>query len=230
MKIEILHYIEGAKKAHGIAVIIDVFRAFSVECYATANNVDKIIPVASKELAYELKSNNPDYILVGERGGIKLPGFDYGNSPSELEHVDLTGKVMVHTTSAGTQGLENARNADEIITGSLVNARAIAEYIRAHDFEHVSLVAMGNEGCREAKEDNLCAEYLKALLEGHTPDITQQIESLKTAGGEHFFDGYRPDAFPQRDFFLCTELNKFDFVLKFQYDSSGLGYITNEKL
>jgi len=225
MKINILHYIEGAKKARGAVVIIDVFRAFSVECYATANNVRKIIPVASKELAYELREKNPGYLLVGERGGIKLPDFDYGNSPTEIEHLDLTGKVIVHTTSAGTQGLENARGADKILTGSLVNAKAIADYIKANRFEEVSLVAMGNEGVREAQEDDLCALYIKALLEERPLDITQQIESLKTAGGERFFDGLRSDMFPERDFYLCTALNAFDFVLQFKYDNDGLGYI-----
>ena len=32
MKISICHLIEGAKKADGLTVIIDVFRAFSLEC------------------------------------------------------------------------------------------------------------------------------------------------------------------------------------------------------
>ncbi len=31
MNIEVLHMIDGAKKAKGMTVIIDVFRAFSVE-------------------------------------------------------------------------------------------------------------------------------------------------------------------------------------------------------
>ena len=221
-----MHFIDGAKKARGVTVIIDVFRAFSFECYAVQNNVKKIIPVASKDLAYELKQKNPDWILAGERKGIMLPHFDYGNSPSQIEYVDLSNKVIVHTTSAGTQGLENARNADEILTGSLVNAEAVADYIKTNHFSDVSLVCMGNEGVRSAKEDDLCAEYLKALLENKEFDIVEQIENLKTDGGERFFDMLRNDIFPERDFYLCTALNRFNFVLKFAYDDSGLGYIT----
>jgi 2-phosphosulfolactate phosphatase len=34
MEIEILEFAEGARKARGLTVIIDVFRAFSVACYA----------------------------------------------------------------------------------------------------------------------------------------------------------------------------------------------------
>ena len=212
--------------ARGLTVIIDVFRAFSFECYAINNNASRMIPVASKELAYELKGKNPDWILAGERKGIMLPGFDYGNSPSQIEHIDLSGKTIIHTTSAGTQGLENARNANEIITGSFVNAKAIADYIRASNCAEVSLVAMGNNGVSPAREDDMCAEYIRDLLSGIDVDITGKIKSLQTDGGEHFFDMLNPSAFPQRDFYLCTQVNIFDFVLKFSYDNDGLGYIT----
>jgi 2-phosphosulfolactate phosphatase len=220
-----LRFIEGAKKAKGVAVIIDVFRAFSFECYAIQNNAERIIPVASKDLAYELKRKNPEYILAGERKGIMLPGFDFGNSPSQIEHIDLSDKVIVHTTSAGTQGLENARNASEILTGSLVNAKAVANYIKLNNFDEVSLVCMGTDGVRPADEDDLCAEYIKSLLENNIYDITGQITDLKYKGGKKFFDAAQNDVFPERDFYLCTELNKFDFVLKFEYDSGGLGNI-----
>ena len=227
MQINIFHFIEGARKARGIVVIIDVFRAFSVECYLMRNHAEKIIPVASKDLAYELKRRNPEYLLIGERQGIMLPGFDYGNSPSQIENVDFSNKTVIHTTSAGTQGLENARNAEEILTGSLVNAKAIADYIKTNQSgKEVTLVCMGNEGVRPAEEDDLCANYIKALLENRSPDISGQIEKLKTAGGQRFFDMLKKDAFPERDFYLCTELNTFDFVLKFRYDDDNLGYIS----
>ena len=127
MNIEILQLIDGAKAARGLTVVIDVFRAFSLEAYLLANGADRIIPVGDVDLAYRLKKENPDYILAGERHGKILPGFDMGNSPSQMSTVDVAGKTVVHTTSAGTQGIANAVFADEILGGSLVNARATAE-------------------------------------------------------------------------------------------------------
>ena len=47
--------------------------------------------------------------------------------------LDLKEKTIIHTTSAGTQGIANAINAEEILTGSLVNAKAIAEYIKRNN-------------------------------------------------------------------------------------------------
>jgi len=224
MEIRILRLLEGAKKARGIAVIIDVFRAFSFECYAIHNNVERIIPVASKELAYELKRKNPDYIVAGERKGIMLPGFDYGNSPSQIEHVDLTGKTLVHTTSAGTQGLEGAVIAEEIITGSFVNAKAIASYIKEKRHKEVSLVCMGAEAIARSEEDDLCAKYIEALLRDEKRDFTAEIENLRYTSGKKFFDESRKEVFPERDFHLCTKTDIFDFVLKFVYED-GIGQI-----
>ena len=132
MDVQILHLIDGAKEAKGLTVIIDVFRAFTVETYLSRNNAAKIIPVGDVQIAFDYRQKHPDAILCGERKGIIIDGFDYGNSPSQIEHVDFTGKTVIHTTSAGTQGIANAKaTADEIIGGNLVAAKAIARYIKS---------------------------------------------------------------------------------------------------
>lgn len=101
---------------------------------------------------------------MSERGGKKPAGFEYGNSPTQIENLDFTDKTLVQTTSAGTQGIVNATKAKEIITGSFVNAQAIIRYIKKQKPETVSLVAMGGEGVRSADEDRLCAEYIHTYL------------------------------------------------------------------
>jgi 2-phosphosulfolactate phosphatase len=164
MNIQILHMVEGAKAARGLTVIIDVFRAFTVETYLMRNNAYRIYPVGDVQTAFDYQAAHPETtLLCGERNGITIEGFDFGNSPSQLEHEDLTGKSVVHTTSAGTQGIANAVHADEIITGSLVNAAAIAEYIRRKNPETVSLVCMGLNCLHPIEEDTLCAEYIQSL-------------------------------------------------------------------
>lgn len=226
MNIRILHMVEGAKQATGLTVIIDVFRAFTVETYLMRNNARRIIPVGDVQVALDYKKGHPDALLCGEREGIIIEGFDFGNCPTDLEHVDLTGKTVVHTTSAGTQGIANAINADEIITGSLVNASAIAAYIKKKNPENVSLVCMGLNSLRKTEEDNLCAEYIKSLLEGNPlSDIYEQMEDLKNTSGARFFDPERQHIFPQRDFELCTNLNSVPFVLRLKKNPDGLNYM-----
>ena len=221
-KINILHLIEGAKQAEGLTVIIDVFRAFSLECYLYDMGVKEIHPVGTIEEAFELRKRMSDSVLVGERGGKKCEGFDYGNSPSSVQSENIKGKIIIHTTSAGTQGIVNANGASEIITGSLVNAKAVAEYIIKCQPQIVSLVCMGNEGVRPAAEDELCAEYIKSILEGNElQDFEQKIADLRYNGGEHFFDENRQEVFPQEDFWMCTKYNSFPFVIRIYRDATG---------
>lgn len=225
-KIKVLHLIEGAREAEGLTVIIDVFRAFSLECYLYDMGVKEIRPVETIEEAFSLRSRIHDSILIGERRGIKCEGFDYGNSPSTIVKEHVTGKTIIHTTSAGTQGIVNAAGASEIITGSLVNAKAVAKYIMARKPEIVSLVCMGNGGVRPAAEDELCAEYIKSILEDkELPDIEQKIFDLMDNGGGHFFDPSRQDVFPEADFWMCTKYNRFPFVIKVKRDA--ISFVTN---
>ncbi len=214
MEIRILGQLEGAKQAQGLTVIIDVFRAFTVECFLADLGVRKILPMGRVEDCLELKRQNPDYYLVGERKGIKLEGFDSGNSPYYLTTVpQLKGKTVVHSTSAGTQGIVFASNATEIISGSLVNAKAIARYIKKQNPQIVTLVCMGLNGTEESAEDTLCANYIKSLLLDNELNIHDEIADLKNTAGSKFFDRKRME-FPEPDFFMCLVPNVFDFVLK----------------
>jgi 2-phosphosulfolactate phosphatase len=214
MEIQILQLLNGARKARGLTVIIDVFRAFSTACYAYEAGADKIIPVGSIDLAYRLKKQNPDYILLGERNEQKPEGFDFGNSPSQLVAEKIKRKTLVHTTSSGTQGIANAINSDEIITGSFVNAGAIVKYIRQQKPAVVSLVCMGYACEYPTDEDTLCAEWIKNELEGKTNDFAAMIEIIRQGSGSRFFDTEKQSWSPQADFKLCLDLNRFDFILK----------------
>ena len=214
MHIEILHLIEGARQARGLTVIIDVFRAFSTVCYVVRNGAGEIIPVGDVDLAYKLKAENPGYVLMGERQGKMLPGFDYGNSPTDIETVDFSGKTVIQTTSAGTQGFANAKDADELITGSFVNAEAIVAYIRNKSPVKVSLVCMGTWAVKANDEDTLCAEYIAGRLNNRKFDkkeIYRRLRDSKTA--RIFFDPAVTWA-PETDFDLCLNIGLCDFVLK----------------
>ncbi len=213
--IQILQKLEGAKKAEGLTVVIDVFRAFSFEAYAFSQGADSIIPVSTYEEAMEYKRLHSEYLVAGESEGKKLDGFDFGNSPSEIESIDLTGRTLVHRSSAGIQGLLAAKNAEEIITGSLVNADAVVEYIKSKNPKKVSLVCCGLMGTAETEEDTLCAEYIKTRLLGRSHlDMDKKTNGLKYTSGAKFFDPTQQEVFPQKDFELCIKLSSIDVVLK----------------
>ena len=215
MKIKILQQLEGAKEAEGLTVIIDVFRAFTVEPCLVDRGADTIIAVGGIETALSYRERIPGCVLVGERHGVRLPGFDLGNSPSCVMAGDFSGRTVIHSTSAGTQGIVNASGADEIITASLANASAVAEYIRKRNPGTVSLVCMGLDAEVPTDEDTLCAEYIKSILEGKPiEDIAERASCLRFTSGAKFFDPLQQEVFPQADFDICVKPDAFDFVLR----------------
>lgn len=225
MRVGILQGIEGARRAKGLTVVIDVFRAFTVAPFVIAGGAARVVPVAEERLARDLKQRDPSILLMGERGCVKLPGFDFGNSPTEVEHADFAGRTVVHTTSAGTQGLAAAvfeSEADEVLTGGFVNAGAIVRHIRAREPEFVSLVAMGTAGLEPSPEDTMCALYIKNELEGF-PNSMEALRRFLGASesARKFFDP-AADYAPERDFELCLDLDRFDFVLRAEKTPDGL--------
>jgi len=221
MKIEILEFISGAKQARGVVVIIDVFRAFSVACYAFDSGAIQYIAVGDAKSAFELQKRYNNSVLVGEREEKKIEGFDFGNSPTEILKVNLKGKTVIHTTTAGTNGLVNAKNASLLLTGSFVNADAIVKYIKTLKPEHVTLVAMGYRAETTAEEDVLCARLISERLKGQKPDFQKQLTDLKTGSGSRFFNPKNIDFSPPTDFFLCTMIDRFDFVLRAERRNDG---------
>ena len=223
MEIRILEKVSGAKEAEGLAVIIDVFRAFSLECYLSEMGVERIIPVGDIDKALSLAASISGSISIGERGSRPLEGFDYGNSPWLIKDADLKGKTIIHTTSSGTQGLVNAAGADRMITGALVNAKAIARYIKQKNPEIVSLVGMGNNSAnRGSSEDRLCAEYIRALLLDEPFDIKAKALALKEdRDGARFFVPENQHFVPEQDFYMCIDNDRFNFVLEATPEGDG---------
>ena len=222
MEINILQQLEGARQAKGLTVIIDVFRAMTVEAYLLHNGAAFLYATADKEEAYSYREKHPGTILIGERRGIMLPGFDYGNSPSQVRKADFTGRTVVHTTSAGTQGIDAAVDAEEILTGALVNAKATADYILRKNPEKVSLVCMGLDAVVPTEEDTLCAEYIKSLLEGRPIDPSEQFDLVARTSGAKFFDPANAEVFPREDFFLSLDPDRFSFVIRAEKASNGM--------
>jgi 2-phosphosulfolactate phosphatase len=213
VRVEVHDFVAGSRAATGLAIVVDVFRAFSLACYAVAGGA-RVIPVGAIEDALALRERHRDWLLAGERHARQLPGFDFGNSPTQIAAADLRGRTLVHTTHAGTQGLTNALGADEVLTGSLVNAGALVRHALARDPAVVSIVRMGHEARERCAEDDLCAELLVARLAGRPYDVATVRDRLRVApAAAKFFDPAATWA-PEQDFELCTAVDRFDFVLR----------------
>jgi 2-phosphosulfolactate phosphatase len=221
--VEVLDHVAGARAARGIAIVIDVFRAFTVAPHAVAAGATRVLPAGAVEEAFEIKRAVPDAWLVGERHARRLPGFDAGNSPTEVLALGVAGRPLIHTTHAGTQGLVNAAGADEVLTGSLVNLSALVRYVRARAPRQLSIVRMGHEARERCAEDDLCAEGLLRLLDGGDALTTAEARArLRDAPAAVKFFDPQADWAPLDDFAYCTEVDRFDFVLRLRSGADGL--------
>ena len=116
----------------------------------------------------------------------------------------------------------NAMNADEVISGSFVNAGAIVEYIKHKNPQTVSLVGMGYGAEYPVEEDTACAEYIKSELEGNSYNFPSVVDHIRNTSGSRFFLPEKQEYAPREDFDLCLNLNRFNFVLKRYHSKEGL--------
>jgi 2-phosphosulfolactate phosphatase len=207
MNVRVTRFLGGARDATGHAVIVDVFRAFTTAAFCVAAGAREIVLVSDHEQALALKRDDPSLFLTGEIDGRPIPGFDIGNSPSAILHLDLTGRRVVQRTSAGTQGANAAKAAREILLGSFVVAEATVRYLRARAQE-VTVVAMGHAAAETADEDEACARYIASRLAGEPIDIAALVASLWEDEDPDW-----PDWFPRRDAELACEVDRFAFAL-----------------
>jgi 2-phosphosulfolactate phosphatase len=196
-----------------LVVVIDVLRAFTTACYAMSNNPRDYIIVGDVDLAFDLKNNNPNYILMGEREGFSIPGFDYGNSPTEIKGLDFSGKTVVQTTTLGTRGIINAfKHTANIVTGSFANAGALINYIKKENPDIVYLFC--TDGRKNDNEDLMLAKYIQGYFENKPLNINIIKNNLiKHSSGIGYLTEPR-SKYSKSDFFLAFELDKFDFILK----------------
>lgn len=122
--------IREEKLREKVVVVIDVLRATSVMVTALNNGCEYVIPVKEIEEAKEIVKNERNkYLLGGERNALKIEGFDFSNSPLDYTREHVHNKVLVMTTSNGTQAIKNSESADNIFIGAMINAKAVAEKI-----------------------------------------------------------------------------------------------------
>lgn len=204
--------LEGARTATGIAVVIDVFRAFTTAAFCVAAGAREIVLVKDPEEALAMKKKDPSLFLTGEVEGRPIAGFDAGNSPSEIEQLRLDGRRIVQRSSSGTQGVVAAGLAARVFLGSFVTAAATCRAVAEGPL--ITLVAMGDGGESPCPEDELCAVYLELLLAGRRIDPAPMLSQLR-------WERSWPDWFPRRDAELACEIDRFDFALPV-YRKDGL--------
>ena len=205
--------LETCSEASGTVVVIDVLRAFSCAAFAFAGGAKEIILVQKAAEAFALQQKMPDALLMGEVNSLPIEGFHYGNSPSALMNLDLTGRHFIQRTSRGTLGVVRSTQANIILAGGFCTATATVNYIldQAPDSVTFVITGLGENGMGD--EDVACADYLEARLQGHQPDPEPFLRRVgESVIGQYILDPSRPE-FPEDDLPCCTELDRLDAAM-----------------
>ena len=218
MKITFNRLLPGAQKATGVAVIIDVFRAFSCTPLLFSSGIEKSILVETPQEAFALKKRNNEFILIGEISGIRIEGFDFGNSPSQILKAGpgvFRGKTVVQRTSSGVQGAIAALSvAEEVLLSSYNLAAATARYLISRQVRELNLIAMGWNLSEVAPEDEWCARYIAHMINAEAYDHLQALREIIFHHTTQKFLRENSAHFPAEDPILCLQPNIYNFVLR----------------
>ncbi len=156
-------------------VVVDTYRASTTIAVLVARGA-RVVPVASIEEA----ERRPADFRIGERGSAKVKGFDFGNSPTEVEEARIPrGSTVVLSSTNGTKIIEAAHRSPGIFIGAFVNAGAVAEELlnTATDDSRVVVVGCGWRGRRSSEDESAAGEILGRLQQGGA-DLESRAERI----------------------------------------------------
>lgn len=162
------------------AVVIDVLRASTTMVYALEAGAREIVPCLEVEDARRVAAELPpqETVLGGERGGLRIEGFDLGNSPTEYSIEAVSHRTVVFTTTNGTRALLQCRQAQRVLIGAFVNASAVVRQLAGQ--AKIALVCAGTED-QYSRDDVLLAGLLVDQLQKITGQTYQLNVQALTA-------------------------------------------------
>jgi 2-phosphosulfolactate phosphatase len=201
--------VEGAHHAQGIAIVIDVLRAFTVSAFALAGGARACLLVATLDEARALAAGIPGALVSAEVDTLPVPGIAISNSPTQIAQADCKDRTLVQRTSAGTPVINAVGEGHDIYAASLVVARATAQACLLRQPDAVTLIASG-----DFPEDHACARYITALLEGAPPPgVEVLLQPLYATERYRRFQVGDWPGFPRTDLDLALTPDRFDFAM-----------------
>jgi 2-phosphosulfolactate phosphatase len=199
--------VEGARRAQGVVVVIDVLRSFTVSAYALAGGARECRLVTTVDEARQLASRTEGAVICAEEDALPVEGIPISNSPTMIRATDLNHRVLIQRSTAGTQ-VASAATSDDIFAASLVVARATVQACLLRRPATITLVASADH-----PEDHACASYMQSLIENRKPNLDELLRPLtRTERYRRVIGGHWP-GFPRTDLELSLVSDIFNFAM-----------------
>jgi 2-phosphosulfolactate phosphatase len=209
------------------AVVIDVLRATTTIVHALAAGAAEVRPCLEIDEARRLKTELGDAALLGgERDGLPIAGFDFGNSPAEYTASRVRGKTVIFTTTNGTRAMQRCRHARRVLIGAFANFSAICRELAGEN--EIALVCAGTDGHVTREDTLLAGAIVDDLVRQRPAELNDQaeiaVDAWQTAvrlltdrplgmllrvsrGGRNLIDTGQ-----ENDIDLAAQLDKFDIA------------------
>ena len=159
-------------------VVIDVIRATSTICQALDAGYERVWCAADVDDARALGGDG--VTLGGERHGVRIDGFDLGNSPHE--YLEPRSKTLAMSTTNGTRAIVTAAaRCDRVLIASLLNLDAVTEAAAGHG-EDVAVFCAGVKGAF-ALDDAYVAGRVAEGVGGERSDAAEAAVRLARSYG-----------------------------------------------
>lgn len=166
-----------------VGIVVDVLRATSTMTQALASGYRRVLCCSEVDEARAVAAAEGDCVLAGERGTVRIDGFDLGNSPREFLE-PLAGTVVLTTTNGTRLLLAAAERCRQVLVGSLLNLAAVVAEARAAGAEDVAVLCAGVKG-ELALDDAYCAGRIAAALGGEPADSAAAAIRLAATFATH---------------------------------------------
>ena len=156
-------------------VVVDVIRATSTICQALASGYERVLCAAEVEEARALRNGDGRVTLGGERLGVRIDGFDLGNSPRE--YLEPRSPVLGMSTTNGTRAIVTAAaRCERVLIASLLNLDALVAAATSVG-EDVAVFCAGVKGAF-ALDDAYVAGRIAEELGGERSDAAEAAVRL----------------------------------------------------
>jgi 2-phosphosulfolactate phosphatase len=203
-------------------VILDIYRASTSIAAALASGAAGVHIAGSMQEAADLKKSlGKTVILAGERGGLRIEGYDLGNSPREMMPEAVADRRVIFNSTNGTKLLRRFAEFQHVAVGSFVCLSATVAWCRRFDLDPI-LCCAGQLG-RFSTEDTLAAATIIARLANNDSDLDDAAlfaKRLLDNAGDRWYDWAKNSSHGQTlsgiglgdDLDVCLVIDTYDFV------------------
>jgi 2-phosphosulfolactate phosphatase len=223
--------VDSAALSGKTVVVIDILRATTTIYHALAAHAHCVVPFLTIQGAFQAaKLCTTTSILGGERDGVRIAGFQLGNSPSEYNANTVAHKTVLFTTTNGTRAMKHCASAKHVFLGAFNALEALCKQLLNH--HDIAIVCAGTDG-HITQEDvlfagavahnlqqtaayhwndeaHIAATAWRAIVTSAFPVAALQAAFQVSRGGKNLLDlGH------DRDLVTAGELDTFNFVAEY---------------